>query len=210
MSTQGGAVAALFFVSLLPIVSLQVVGVRAAIGWFLACLLLLIGLALKWFTGIVIPIEHDPALMSPSPIRAVIIFLISVSVTLVISDIACKAAERREILAEDERIKLDRALVEESARHRALVENSRDVVIELDHEGQVTYASQNTTLVLAVEELLGSPLSDRMWPSDQQEQSALFARMHSEDELLSSLPVRYAGDDGVWRWIKTACRRYKD
>ena len=60
----------------MTIVSLQVVGGSAAIRWFLACLLLLIGPALKWFTGIVIPIEHDPARMGASPIRAAIIFLI--------------------------------------------------------------------------------------------------------------------------------------
>ena len=76
LSTQGGAIAALFFVSLVTIVSLQVVGVSAAISWFLACLLLLIGPALKWFTGIVTPIEQDPARMGASPIRAAIIFLI--------------------------------------------------------------------------------------------------------------------------------------
>lgn len=210
VATQGSAVAALFFVSLVPIVALQVFGVRIAIGWFLACLLLLIGLAFNWFTGIVVPIEHDPAVMGASPIRAAIIFLISVSVTLAISDIARKAAQQRERVVEDERRILDRALVEESARYRALVENSRDVVLELDQQGQVTYASRNTTEVLAVTELVGSTLSDRIWPSDQQEQSAFFAQMFTQDELLSILPVRYVGDDDVWRWIECAGRRYKD
>jgi hypothetical protein len=105
--------AALFFTSLVPIVALQVVGVRAAIGWFLACLLLLIGLALKWFTGIVTPIELDPATMGTSPIRAAIIFLISVSVTLAASDIARKANQRREKLAEDVQKRHDQTLAEE-------------------------------------------------------------------------------------------------
>jgi hypothetical protein len=105
--------AALFFTSLVPIVALQVVGVRAAIGWFLACLLLLIGLALKWFTGIVTPIELDPATMGTSPIRAAIIFLISVSVTLAASDIARNAAQRREKLAEDVQKRHDQTLAEE-------------------------------------------------------------------------------------------------
>lgn len=104
--------AALFFTSLVPIVALQVVGVRAAIGWFLACLLLLIGLALKWFTGIVTPIELDPATMGTSPIRAAIIFLISVSVTLAASDIARKANQRREKLAEDVQKRHDQTLAE--------------------------------------------------------------------------------------------------
>ena len=93
--------------------ALQVVGVRAAIGWFLACLLLLIGLALKWFTGIVTPIELDPATMGTSPIRAAIIFLISVSVTLAASDIARKANQRREKLAEDVQKRHDQTLAEE-------------------------------------------------------------------------------------------------
>jgi hypothetical protein len=105
--------AALFFTSLVPIVALQVVGVRAAIGWFLACLLLLIGLALKWFTGIVTPIELDPATMGTSPIRAAIIFLISVSVALAASDIARKANQRREKLAEDVQKRHDQTLAEE-------------------------------------------------------------------------------------------------
>jgi hypothetical protein len=82
VTTQGGAVAALFFTSLVPIVALQVVGIRVAIGWFLACLLLLIGLALKWFTGIVTPIELDTTTMGASPIRAAIIFLIFVFTAL--------------------------------------------------------------------------------------------------------------------------------
>ncbi len=210
VTTQGSAVAALFFTSLVPIVALQVVGVRGAIGWFLACLLLLIGLALKWFTGIVTPIEVGSTTMGVSSTQAAIIFLISVFVVLASSDISRKAAQHREKLAEDERKRLDRALVEESARYRALVEHSRDVIIEIDQPGQVTYASQNTTEVLGVTNLVGSTLSDRIWPSDQQEQSALFARMFSEDELLSGVPVRYVGDDDVWRWIETAGRRYKD
>ena len=210
VTTQGSAVAALFFTSLVPIVALQVVGVRGAIGWFLACLLLLIGLALKWFTGIVTPIELDSTTMGVSSIQAAIIFLIFVFMVLAASDITRKAAQHREKLAEDERKRLDRALAEESARYRALVEHSRDVIIEIDQPGQVTYASQNTTEVLGVTNLVGSALSDRIWPADQQEQSALFARMFSEDELLSSVPVRYVGDDDVWRWIETAGRRYKD
>jgi two-component system cell cycle sensor histidine kinase/response regulator CckA len=148
--------------------------------------------------------------MGVSSIQAAIIFLIFVFMVLASSDITRKAAQHREKLAEDERKRLDRALVEESARYRALVEHSRDVIIEIDQPGQVTYASQNTTEVLGVTNLVGSTLSDRIWPSDQQEQSALFARMFSEDELLSSVPVRYVGDDDVWRWIETAGRRYKD
>ena len=210
VTTQGSAVAALFFTSLVPIVALQVVGVRGAIGWFLACLLLLIGLALKWFTGIVTPIELDSTTMAASSIRAAIIFLIFVFMVLAASDISRKAAQHREKRAEDERKKLHRALVEESARYRAIVEHSRDVIIEIDQPGQVTYASQNTTEVLAVTNLVGSTLSDRIWPSDREAQSALFTRMFSEDELLSSVPVRYVGDDDVWRWIETAGRRYKD
>jgi PAS domain S-box-containing protein len=210
VTTQGSAVVALFFTSLVPIVALQVVGVRGAIGWFLACLLLLIGLALKWFTGIVTPFELGSTTMGVSSIQAAIIFLIFVFMVLASSDITRKAAQHREKLAEDERKRLDRALVEESARYRALVEHSRDVIIEIDQPGQVTYASQNTTEVLSVTNLVGSTLADRIWPSDQQEQSALFARMFSEDELLSSVPVRYVGDDDVWRWIETAGRRYKD
>ena len=210
VTTQGSAVAALFFTSLVPIVALQVVGVRGAIGWFLACLLLLIGLALKWFTGIVTPIELDSTTMGASSIRAAIIFLIFVFMVLAASDISRKAAQHREKRAEDERKKLHRALVEESARYRAIVEHSRDVIIEIDQPGQVTYASQNTTEVLAVTNLVGSTLSDRIWPSDREAQSALFTRMFSEDELLSSVPVRYLGDDDVWRWVESAGRRYKD
>lgn len=210
VKTQGSAIAALFFVSLVPIVALQVLGARMAIGWFFACLLLLIGLALKWFTGIEKPVEIDPAAMGSSSIRAAIIFLISVSVTLVTSDIARKSALRREKIAEDERKILDRALIEESARYRALVEHSGDAIIGIDQSGRVTYASHNHTEVLAVTNLVGSILSDRIWPSEQQQQSALFARMFEEEELLSNDPVRYLGDDKVWRWIESAGRRYKD
>jgi two-component system, cell cycle sensor histidine kinase and response regulator CckA len=83
------------------------------------------------------------------------------------------------------------------------------VVLEIDQPGQVTYASRNMTEVLGIANLVGSTLSDRIWPSDQQEQSALFARMFSEDELRSNVPVRYVGDDDVWRWIETSGRRYR-
>jgi two-component system cell cycle sensor histidine kinase/response regulator CckA len=208
VTTQSTAVAALFFTSLVPVVALQVVGIRAAFGWFLACLLLLAGIALQWFTGIVDPIELGPTATGASSIRAAIIFLIATFMVLASSDITRKAAQRREKLFDDERKRLDHALAEESARYRALVENSRDVIIEIDQPGNVTYASQNRAEVLGVTNLVGSTLSDRIWPSDREEQSALFAQMFTGDEMLSSVPVRYVGDDDVWRWIETTGRRY--
>ena len=208
VTTQSTAVAALFFTSLVPVVALQVVGIRAAFGWFLACLLLLAGVALQWFTGIVDPIELGPTAMGASSIRAAIIFLIFTFIVLASSDITRKAAQRREKLVDDERKRLDHALAEESARYRALVENSRDVIIEIDQPGNVTYASQNRAEVLGVTNLVGSTLSDRIWPSDREEQSALFAQMFTGDEMLFSVPVRYVGDDDVWRWIETTGRRY--
>ena len=208
VTTQSTAVAALFFTSLVPVVALQVVGIRAAFGWFLTCLLLLAGVALQWFTGIVDPIELGPTATGASSIRAAIIFLIFTFIVLASSDITRKAAQRREKLVDDERKRLDHALAEESARYRALVENSRDVIIEIDQPGNVTYASQNRAEVLGVTNLVGSTLSDRIWPSDREEQSALFAQMFTGDEMLSSVPVRYVGDDDVWRWIETTGRRY--
>ncbi|MGY9024206.1 MAG: ATP-binding protein [Candidatus Nanopelagicales bacterium] len=208
VTTQSTAVAALFFTSLVPVVALQVVGIRAAFGWFLTCLLLLAGVALQWFTGIVDPIELGPTATGASSIRAAIIFLIFTFMILASSDITRKAAQRREKLVDDERKRLDHALAEESARYRALVENSRDVIIEIDQPGNVTYASQNRAEVLGVTNLVGSTLSDRIWPSDREEQSALFAQMFTGDEMLSSVPVRYVGDDDVWRWIETTGRRY--
>ena len=208
VTTQSTAVAALFFTSLVPVVALQVVGIRAAFGWFLTCLLLLAGVALQWFTGIVDPIELGPTATGASSIRAAIIFLIFTFMILAFSDITRKAAQRREKLVDDERKRLDHALAEESARYRALVENSRDVIIEIDQPGNVTYASQNRAEVLGVTNLVGSTLSDRIWPSDREEQSALFAQMFTGDEMLSSVPVRYVGDDDVWRWIETTGRRY--
>lgn len=207
--TAGAAIGALFFMALIPVVALQAIGLRAAFGWAFVCVSLQVWLLWQRGAGLMPLIEIPPSMLSNSSNRAAIIFLIILLLVLAASEVARHAASVRAQNADHERQRLNQALFAESDRYRALVGNSRDLIVELDASGTVVYASANQTQVLGVTDLIGTKLVEWVGSSDRQSQSTLFRQLLRDDELLDSPPVRYQGDDGEWRWIEASGRRYQ-
>ena len=209
LASGGTAIAALFFLGLIPVVAIQAIGLRAATGWTFVCVALLLAVAWQRTAGIAPLVEFVPSELGASSNRAAIIFILVLFLVISASDIARKLAHGRAQTSERERQRLDRALIEESRRYRALTENSRDLIVELEESGKIQYASKNGAEVLGVKDLVGTTLVERIWPSDRSAQSDLFARLLIDDELLVSPPVRYRGEDDEWRWIEAVGRRFR-
>jgi two-component system cell cycle sensor histidine kinase/response regulator CckA len=209
VASGGTAIGALFFLGLVPVVAIQTIGLRAAAGWTILCVALLLAVSWQRTTGVSPLFELDPGATGASPNRAAIIFILVLFLFLSTSDVARKRAQGRVRTSERERQRLDQALIEESRRYRALVENSRDLIVELDESGRIQYASDNGAEVLGVKVLVGTTLVERIWPSDRRGQADLFERLLMDDEFLVSPPVRYRGAGDEWRWLEAVGRRYR-
>lgn len=207
VASSGRAIGALFFLSLVPAVSMQTLGLRAAAVWALATTGLLV-LLFKMRLADALPIfQINPEITGASPNRAALIFSIVLFSILAISEIARMSALRRVSRSEQEQLRLDQALSRESERARALVANSDDLIIELDADGRIEFASENRTDVIGSTNLLGKNLFDLLWPSEPDARIDMFEKL-SLNELIVNKPIRFSGDDGFVRWVEVSGREY--
>lgn len=104
-----------------------------------------------------------------------------------------------------ERIKMERTLHENEERYRMLVENSQDIVCELDRGGRYLYLSPNIAAVLGYEpcELIGKCAFDLLHPEDLPKVLEKFAL----PEAIASYRCRHK--NGSWRWFESASRFFK-
>ncbi len=113
-----------------------------------------------------------------------------------------------------ERLAAERAMATRERRFRALVERSSDIVLLIDAEGSLRYASP------AVERHLGRPLTgnleadgvyDVIHPEDRELLSTLLAPMWDPATPVVPVPpfeARIRAADGSWRWLEVSATSY--
>ncbi len=98
-------------------------------------------------------------------------------------------------------------------RFRALVENSSDVVLVLDDDAAVTFASPTVRRLLGREEqtVLGRPLADFVAADDRLHiRRLLAAPTQARNHGRSSVEVRMIHGDGEYRWFEVEARDLRD
>jgi PAS domain S-box-containing protein len=110
--------------------------------------------------------------------------------------------ELREARLRADRRAAEAALKDSELRYRTLVENSHDLVSEVDMEGRVHYVSPNHLALTgySLEELLGSSAFERIHPDDRLAVQTAFHK-RSNHSL-----YRYRHKSGGWRWFESTGR----
>jgi diguanylate cyclase (GGDEF)-like protein/PAS domain S-box-containing protein len=98
-------------------------------------------------------------------------------------------------------------------RFRALVENSSDVVMVVDDDGRITFASPTVRRLLGREEsaVLGRPLQEFVAEDDALHiRRLLAAPSQARNSGRSSVEVRMIHGDGEYRWFEVEARDLRD
>jgi diguanylate cyclase (GGDEF)-like protein/PAS domain S-box-containing protein len=91
-------------------------------------------------------------------------------------------------------------------RYTALVEHASDLILLLDAEGVVQYASPAVERVLgvAMEYVAGTRAYDHVHPDDRSDVVAAFRRSSLEGVSIGSILFRVHDQMGAWRWLDAA------
>lgn len=107
------------------------------------------------------------------------------------------------------RTEAEGALRESEERYRRLTDNAFDLIIELDSDGRVLYASPNHRDVLGYEpdEITGRSSYGLLHPDDRDEVLQLFEMLLVSD-LDRQIVTRIRHKDGSWRWFESSGNAY--
>lgn len=101
----------------------------------------------------------------------------------------------------------EQALAERESRYRLLSENSTDVVLQLDDEGRIVWASESLTTVLGwpVAEVLGVGVQDLVAPESYEYAVEHLDESYADDQSPSQVLVQTPA--GQPRWMSVAIHR---
>lgn len=102
----------------------------------------------------------------------------------------------------EERDRAERDVLEKEKRFRSLIENSSDVIVLLNKDGNITYTSPSTYKVLQYkpEELIETSSFDRLYPEDKPKLIKLFQELIAKPEKTIEATFRLIrkGGDVIW------------
>ncbi|MBA4312383.1 MAG: hypothetical protein C0417_07110 [Chlorobiaceae bacterium] len=101
--------------------------------------------------------------------------------------------------------KLVAEAVERSEKHfRSLIENSSDIIVLINCEGIIVYASPSTERVMGYqfEEVIGIDIFKLVHPEDLQKAREIFSQSLKHPKLVIHMDIRALHKNGAWRWVK--------
>jgi len=111
-----------------------------------------------------------------------------------------------------DRKRSDDALRQSEEYHRALIENALDLIVVLDANGTITYASPSVHAVLGhqPDAMVGSNALTQLHPDDVARISTLFFAGQRTPGHVSSAQFRFRHADGSWRTLEGVGRNLLD
>ena len=111
----------------------------------------------------------------------------------------------------DERVKAQNALLESEARYRVVAETARDLIMEMDGEGRLLYASPTLEPLLgyAPEELQGTTPFHLVHSDDVESIVGSFLESFEASTSGYAPPHRIRHRDGSWRWFEAHTLTYR-
>jgi PAS domain S-box-containing protein len=120
---------------------------------------------------------------------------------------------RKVVVSRDvtERIQAEAELRESEERYRLLADSTRDMIVEMDEEGRIVYASPGTEEVLGhpPETLVGTTAFTLAHPDDIERNVDVFLAALKEQGPISGEPYRVRRRDGSWRWVEAVGVPYR-
>jgi PAS domain S-box-containing protein len=120
---------------------------------------------------------------------------------------------RKVVVSRDvtERIQAEAELRDSEERYRLLAESTRDMIVEMDDEGRILYASPGTEEVLGhpPETLVGTTGFTLVHPDDIEDNVDEFLAALKEEGPVQGGPNRVRHRDGSWRWIEAVGVPYR-
>ena len=191
--------------SLLPLVSLLIVGSRAAIGWTLATLCG-VGVAAIYASSTTDYFYSGPILVWEQT------RFLTTSATVLFVLAATMILERARALALREARSAKNQLEKRDALYRSVVENLGDLLMDFDEKGNCEYIGPNCVEVLGHEasEFLGKKYIALVHPDDADDLRELyrFSMAHPGATRALALRVRRKADD--WAHVQLSSRCYVD
>jgi two-component system cell cycle sensor histidine kinase/response regulator CckA len=98
----------------------------------------------------------------------------------------------------------DRRIRESERQFRRLVESAWEVVVLIDENGGIVYASDAVTRVMGypVDEHVGSSIFDLIHEADLQRVSDACEEIRRQDGCTATIELRGLHKDGSWRWLE--------
>jgi len=109
------------------------------------------------------------------------------------------------------RIQAEAELRESEERYRLLAESTRDMIVEMDDEARIRYASPGTEAVLGhpPETLVGTTAFTLIHPDDIERNVDAFLAALKEEGPVQGEPYRVRHRDGSWRWVEAVGVPYR-
>ena len=104
-----------------------------------------------------------------------------------------------------ERMHAEAVLRESETRYRVVSETSRDLIVETDEEGALTFANPNVleTTGFSMQELFELDTFSLVHPDDLERVSGFFNRVMKEKSEVYYASYRLQCRDGSWIWVET-------